>query len=198
MRDDMVLETERTLLRPWKESEADRVFDIYARWEVSKWLGSEPKVMESREEAEKAIARFKARSDEGDGYGFWAVERKSDGVVAGTQLLVPLKGGEHGEVEIGWHFHPDSWGAGLATESATAVRDYGLAARAPGDPRGGVRGQRRVDGGLPTARHGAPRRDHAVLRRGARALPGLRARSPRRALISASSFTDFRSGTASP
>ena len=47
--------------------------------------------MESREEAENAIVRFDERSDEGDGYGFWAVERKADGVVAGTLLLVPLK-----------------------------------------------------------------------------------------------------------
>jgi RimJ/RimL family protein N-acetyltransferase len=122
---DRLLETERTRLRPWKESEADRVYDIYSRWEVSRWLGAEPKVMASREEAEKAIARFAERGQQGDGYGFWAVERKEDGVVAGTQLLVPLKGGEHGEVEIGWHFHPDSWGKGLASESAVAVRDFG-------------------------------------------------------------------------
>jgi RimJ/RimL family protein N-acetyltransferase len=122
---EKVMETERTRLRPWDSSEADRVFDIYSRWEVSKWLGGEPKVMASREEAEKAIVRFEERGDEGDGYGFWAVERKDDGVVAGTLLLVPLKGGERREIEIGWHFHPDSWGSGLATESATAVRDYG-------------------------------------------------------------------------
>ena len=38
----------------------------------------------------------------------------------------PLPGGE-GEVEIGWHFHPDSWGKGLASESAAALLARGFA-----------------------------------------------------------------------
>jgi RimJ/RimL family protein N-acetyltransferase len=33
---------------------------------------------------------------------------------------MPLPDGED-EVEIGWHFHPDSWGKGLATEAAGAL-----------------------------------------------------------------------------
>jgi RimJ/RimL family protein N-acetyltransferase len=37
--------------------------------------------------------------------------------VAGTVLLVPLPDGD-GEYEVGWHFHPDSWGNGFATEAA--------------------------------------------------------------------------------
>ena len=34
--------------------------------------------------------------------------------------MVPLPDGD-GEYEVGWHFHPDSWGQGLATESARAA-----------------------------------------------------------------------------
>ena len=127
MTDDVVMETDRTLLRLWRPSEADRVLDLYSRWEVAKWLGADPHVMEGSEQAEAAITRFAERSSEPDGFGFWAVERKADGVVAGTQLLLPLDGGEHDEVEIGWHFHPDSWGQGLASESARAVLDHGWA-----------------------------------------------------------------------
>lgn len=41
-------------------------------------------------------------------------------------LLKPLPGGE-GDVEIGWHFHPDSWGKGLASDPAGAVLARGFA-----------------------------------------------------------------------
>lgn len=121
---DVVFETERTIVRPWRDAEADRVLDTYSRWEVSKWLGSEPKVMETIDEARTGITGWAERTASLPFGGVWAVERKSDGVVAGTTLLVPLKGGD-GEYEVGWHFHPDSWGQGLASESARGCLQLG-------------------------------------------------------------------------
>jgi RimJ/RimL family protein N-acetyltransferase len=48
----------------------------------------------------------------------------------GTVLLLPLsdESGQSGEVEIGWHLHPDLQGRGLATEAATAMLAAGAAA----------------------------------------------------------------------
>jgi len=42
-------------------------------------------------------------------------------------LFKPLPNGV-GEVEVGWHLHPDSWGHGYATEAARAVIDRGFGA----------------------------------------------------------------------
>ena len=61
----------------------------------------------------------------------WAVERAEDGVVVGTVLLLTLPHDDHGEVEIGWHLHPDSWGHGYASEAARAVLAHGFAAGLP-------------------------------------------------------------------
>jgi len=41
-------------------------------------------------------------------------------------LLKPLPDGA-GEIEIGWHLHPDSWGRGFATEAAAAVLNRAFA-----------------------------------------------------------------------
>ena len=45
-------------------------------------------------------------------------------------LFKPLPNGV-GEVEVGWHLHPDSWGHGYATEAARAVIERGFAAGVP-------------------------------------------------------------------
>lgn len=125
-----VFETDRLVVRDWADPDGDRVFDIYRRWEVSRWLGAEPRVMTDRGAASKAIIRWNERSREAP-YGVWAVEERATGTIAGTVLLAPLPDptdgtDSRGEVEVGWHFHPDAWGRGLATEAARGAIEHGF------------------------------------------------------------------------
>lgn len=115
-----MIETDRTVIRDWRPDEAGRFFDIYSRWEVARWLGARPTAMTDPDEARARIERWRDLNAESPDEGRWAVERRSDGVVAGTVLLVRLPDGD-GELEVGWHLHPDSWGQGLASEAARAV-----------------------------------------------------------------------------
>jgi RimJ/RimL family protein N-acetyltransferase len=128
----VVFQTERLVVRDWADSDGDRVFDIYRRWEVARWLGADPMVMTDRDTASRVIERWNERNQD-PLYGVWAVEEKATGTVAGTVLLVPLPEPSDSteskdEVEVGWHLHPDAWGRGLATESARAAIAHGFKA----------------------------------------------------------------------
>ncbi len=126
----MHLATGRLLIRPWRHEEAPRLLDILSRMEVVKWLGDgEPVLMKDLDEAHQRIERYVAR--DAPPLGMWAVERVAGGVVVGTVLLLTLPNADHGEVEIGWHLHPDSWGRGYATEAARAVLGHAFAAGLP-------------------------------------------------------------------
>jgi RimJ/RimL family protein N-acetyltransferase len=124
--------TVRLVMRPWthEQSDVDRMLDIYSRWEVARWLGAEPKAMETIEQAHAAVDRWAARTQ--PPYGMWAVQIRETGTIAGTVLLVPLpepaEGAAAGEVEVGWHLHPDSWGHGYGSEAGRAALDRGFAA----------------------------------------------------------------------
>lgn len=121
-----MFETERCIVREWRSEEAPRAFDIYRRWEVAQWLGATPQALETPEQGERLIARWNELDAERPDEGRWAIERKSDGVVVGTALLLRLPAGQD-EFEVGWHLHPDCWGNGYATEAARGVIDLAFA-----------------------------------------------------------------------
>jgi RimJ/RimL family protein N-acetyltransferase len=124
--DGAVLCTERLRLRRWTTAPGDlaRLLDIYSRDEVTRWLGGSPKLPPAQlVERWATVTALDAR------FGSWAIE-PAGRPVAGTVLLKPLPNGV-GEVEVGWHLHPDSWGHGYATEAARAVIDRGFQAGLP-------------------------------------------------------------------
>ncbi|GAA1649340.1 GNAT family N-acetyltransferase [Catellatospora bangladeshensis] len=128
----MRLETARLLVREWTDSPADldRNYDTYRREEVTRWLGAATPLV-NREQSPLLMDRRREYYAAHPGYGVWAVEVRATGVVAGSVLLkempIPSDGPGRGEIEIGWHLHPDSWGHGYATEAARAVLDHGWA-----------------------------------------------------------------------
>ena len=135
--DAVIIETERLRIRDWTIDDAPSALDILSRLEVVKWLGDgEPVLMATLDEARERIGRWILRDD--PPCGFWAIDVTDGGPLhgrtIGSVLLVPLPNNEHGEIEIGWHLHPDAWGNGYAPEAARAIVARGF------DPR--------FDGGL--------------------------------------------------
>jgi RimJ/RimL family protein N-acetyltransferase len=117
--------TPRLVIRPWRPDEADRLFDLLRRTEVVRWL-SPGALMIRPDEASRRIEQWSAELVAEPRLGRWAAVDLASGIPAGTVVLKPLPDGD-GEVEIGWYFHPDSWGRGLARESAEAVLAHGFA-----------------------------------------------------------------------
>ncbi len=128
-RADHVFRTERLDVRFWTHDDVATMFDIYRRWEVARWLGASPKVAESTDAMHATVDRWAAAAS--SPYGIWAVVPRDVGRPVGTVLLVPLRDAgdaETGDVEVGWHLHPEHWGQGYATEAATGALDRGWAA----------------------------------------------------------------------
>jgi RimJ/RimL family protein N-acetyltransferase len=123
------LRTARLRLRAWTTSPEDiaRLGDLYGREEVSRWIGGTPSVLPA-----DLVDRWATLHAHDPRFGCWAIQAGDEAAAepAGTVLFKPLPNGV-GEVEVGWHLHPDSWGHGYATEAARAVIDRGFDAGLP-------------------------------------------------------------------
>ncbi len=131
--------TERLLVREWTDGPADlaRLFDIYSRPEIARWLGARSGLpLTDPAQAVERLDRWRRRhAAYGDRYGLWAVEVRETGVVVGTVMVKPLPGRDEqvltDDIEVGWHLHPEAWGNGYATEAARAVVERELATGTP-------------------------------------------------------------------
>lgn len=127
--DNLVLETDRLLLRPWRVAEA------VVRREL--WTERDPRVPPHRRidaEGHPTLAELEdsIRADRASPPGLLAVERKSGGDVIGYCGLVDNERLPDGESELAFELLRRSWGRGYATEASLAVLDW---ARASGYER---------------------------------------------------------------
>jgi RimJ/RimL family protein N-acetyltransferase len=116
-----MIETERVILRGWRESDVE---PFHA-------MGNDPQVMEflgpylSLADAEGAMER---QNDTlaALGHCFWAVERREDGAFMGFCGVKPgpVNTPIEGEIEIGWRLARPYWGNGYAREAAQASLDW--------------------------------------------------------------------------
>ncbi|OLE52552.1 MAG: GNAT family N-acetyltransferase [Acidobacteria bacterium 13_1_20CM_3_53_8] len=117
----MSLETERLLLREWRE-ESD--LNLYAQMcadpLVMRYLSPEGKTLtraETWRQMAFIIGHWQLR-----GYGHWAVEEKASGRLIGRIGFLNPEGWPG--FEIGWTLARESWGKGYATEGARRALEY--------------------------------------------------------------------------
>jgi len=115
-----VLHTARLTLRPFRAGDADAQAAMMGDAEVMRHLGGRPL---SREDAWRKLLNGHACWSL-FGFGYWAVERKSDGAMIGQagfadfqREITPSIGGLP---EMGWLFAREAAGQGYATEAALA------------------------------------------------------------------------------
>ncbi|HEY1146556.1 MAG TPA: GNAT family N-acetyltransferase, partial [Allosphingosinicella sp.] len=122
----MTIETERLLLREWRDGDAEAFHAHTNTPAVMRWLGG----VKPRAELDDVVARL-TRWQEERGFTFWVVERKADGELLGFCGL-KIADGENstvlGATEIGWRLREDVWGQGFAKEAASASLDYAFGA----------------------------------------------------------------------
>ena len=120
MADAFRRETERLVLRDWREADWPRFWAVTNTPGVMRWLGG---VCDDakRQGAQERLLSYQREH----GHTFWCIERKDDGAILGFCGLKRSNqaGGPMGLMEVGWRLREDAWGQGYAREAASAALD---------------------------------------------------------------------------
>ncbi len=117
-----MIQTERLVLRAWRDTDRADFAALNADPRVGNWLGGTL----DRAASDAMIDRINA-SIAANGFGFWAAERRSDGQLVGAIGIRRLEEAPGPGIEAGWRLAHAAWGQGYATEGARAALDWGLA-----------------------------------------------------------------------
>ncbi|MGZ8607532.1 MAG: GNAT family N-acetyltransferase [Actinomycetota bacterium] len=120
--EDVIVETDRLLLRAYRIEDVDGLAPMFADPEHMRYYPA-PLTREGTVAwVERQLERYRE-----DGFGLWIIEERSTKVVLGTAgpTLQVVEGDPH--VEIGWHVRPGRKGEGIAPEAGAAARDWAFA-----------------------------------------------------------------------
>ncbi len=122
MDSDLIIETERLLLRPFTREDIGPSYRMNLDAEVSKYTGDGGVV--SMEEIERRIVENVFGDYKKHGFGRLAVVWKAENTFIGFTGLKYLE--DMDEVDLGYRFMREYWGKGIATEAAKASVDLGF------------------------------------------------------------------------
>jgi RimJ/RimL family protein N-acetyltransferase len=115
---EIQLETERLLLRRWREDDFEAYAEICADPEVMRYLGGKTfNRMEAWRHMAVMVGHWQLR-----GYGQWAVEEKASGKFIGRIGFLYPEGWPG--FELGWTLAPAAQGKGYAIEGARRALEY--------------------------------------------------------------------------
>ena len=117
----MQLETERLILRSFREEDIDAMAQLFANPDFMRFsLGIYTERKKTVDFIEKVM-----------GWDHASIPSQFAVVPRGEDVLIGYCGFHHhpevaGEIEIGYRLHPDYWNRGLITEAARSVHDHGF------------------------------------------------------------------------
>lgn len=123
---EIILETERLLLRNILLNDDLAMFELDSNASVHKYLGDDP--IQTLEQSRKIIASILQQYID-NRIGRWAViEKSSDSFIgwSGLKLIREYKNNHINYYDVGYRLIPKYWGKGYATESAKAAIEYGF------------------------------------------------------------------------
>ncbi|MDB5541459.1 MAG: Acetyltransferase [Devosia sp.] len=121
----MRLETERLVLREWREADKGLYAEIIGDPAVRRFFPSVGTFEDASAGIDRAIQRLAVL-----GFSFLALERKADSRFLGMLGMAPFSEAVRAaipgapEVEIGWQLGQQYWGKGYAPEAALAMLDF--------------------------------------------------------------------------
>lgn len=117
----MILETERLLIRPWREDDERPMAAILGDPIGRRFHSEIPNLVQTR----AMLKRFNKQSEK-KGFSLAAVEHKSDGALMGAVGIAPIPQKvrkairDAPKIEIAWQIDRAVWGQGIAPEGAKA------------------------------------------------------------------------------
>jgi RimJ/RimL family protein N-acetyltransferase len=118
-----MIETDRLILRAFREEDRAPLAAINGDPRVGEWLGGAI----DRTASDALLDRLNAEIAR-DGFGFFAAERKADGRLVGMIGIRAQKDAPPAPcLELGWRLAVEAQGQGYATEGARALLDWGFA-----------------------------------------------------------------------